>query len=123
MSQFLGDFLPILLSKIYDKPDDCDFDIVNFPFLDGTFLVLPLTVFTFLNSFDLLECLLMILTSLSVIEILNGKLLHQGYRYHKLRKAFFLYFIADTMNWFQGRIKISFSTWPIGIETLWCLGL
>ena len=22
-------------SKIYDKRDDCDFDIVNFPFLDG----------------------------------------------------------------------------------------
>ena len=26
-------------SKIYDKRDDFDFDIVNFPFLDGTFLV------------------------------------------------------------------------------------
>ena len=37
-----------------------DFGIVNFPFLDGhvphsTFV--PLTVFTFLNLFDLLECL------------------------------------------------------------------
>ena len=46
-------------SKIYDKRDDFDFDIVNFPFLMVTFPVLPLTGFTFLNLFDLLECLVM----------------------------------------------------------------
>ena len=46
-------------SKIYDKCDDFDFDIVNFPFLERTFTVLPLTVFTFLNLFVLLECLVM----------------------------------------------------------------
>ena len=28
-------FLDLHLSKIYDKRDDFDFDIVNFPFLDG----------------------------------------------------------------------------------------
>ena len=44
-------------SEIYDKRDDFDFDIVNYPFLDGDVPVLPLTVFTFLNLFDLLECL------------------------------------------------------------------
>ena len=37
-------------SKIYDKRDDFDFDmIVFFSFWTGTFPVLPLTVFTFLN--------------------------------------------------------------------------
>ena len=46
-------------SEIYDKRDDFNFYIVNFPFLTGTFPVLPLTVFTFLNLFDLLECLFM----------------------------------------------------------------
>ena len=46
-------------SKIYDKRDDFDFDIVNFPFLDGDFPVLPLTVFTFLCLFDLLDFLVM----------------------------------------------------------------
>ena len=47
-------------SKIYDKRDDFDFDIVNiFLFWAGTFPVLPLTVFTFLNLFDLLEFLVM----------------------------------------------------------------
>ena len=28
-------FTPISSSKIYDKRDEFDFDIVNFPFLDG----------------------------------------------------------------------------------------
>ena len=47
-------------SKIYDKRDDFDFDIVNFPFLGMvTFPVLPLTGFIFLNLFGLLECLVM----------------------------------------------------------------
>ena len=56
-------------SKIYDKHGDFGFDIVNFPFLwMGTFLVLPLTVFTFLNLFHLLECLVMWLTSMLVIK-------------------------------------------------------
>ena len=38
-------------SKIYDKRDDFDFDIVNFPFLDGDVPVLPLIRFTFHNLF------------------------------------------------------------------------
>ena len=41
-------------STIYDKRDDFDFDIVNFPFLTVTFCILPLTGFTFLNLFGLL---------------------------------------------------------------------
>ena len=44
-------------SKIYNKRDG--FDIVNFLFWMGTFHVLPLTVFTFLNLFNLLWCLVM----------------------------------------------------------------
>ena len=52
-------------SKIYDKRDD--FDIVNFPFLDGD--VLPLTGFIFLNLFGLLECLVMWLISMPVIKV------------------------------------------------------
>ena len=42
-----------------------------FPFWMGTFSVLPLTVFTFLNLFDLLECLVMWLTSMYVIKLVN----------------------------------------------------
>ena len=58
--------------KIYDKRDDFDFDIVNFPFLNGD--VPRSTSYGVYISF-------------------------QGYRYHKLRKTFSK-FIADTMNWF-----------------------
>ena len=47
-------------SKIYDTRDDLDFDIVNFPsFWMETSSVLLLRGFTFLNLFDLLECLVM----------------------------------------------------------------
>ena len=53
-------------SKIYDKRDDFDFDIVNFPFLDP---VLPPTGLTFLNLFGLLECLVMWLITMPVIKV------------------------------------------------------
>ena len=53
-------------SKNYDKRDDFDFDIVNFPFWMVTFSVLPLTGFTFLNLFGLLECLVI---SMPIINV------------------------------------------------------
>ena len=59
-------------SKIYDKRDDFDFDIVNFLFfffILVTFPVLPLTGFTFLNLFGLLECLVMWMISVPVIKV------------------------------------------------------
>ena len=48
---------------------DFDFDIVNFPFLDGNVPLLPLTGFIFLNLFGLLECLVMWLISMPVIKV------------------------------------------------------
>ena len=44
-------------SKVYDKRDDFDFDIVNFPFLDGDVPHTTSYVFTSLNLFALLGCL------------------------------------------------------------------
>ena len=41
-------------TKIFDKWDDCDFDVLNFPFPDGD--VRHPMVFIFLNLFVLLEC-------------------------------------------------------------------
>ena len=56
-------------TKIYDKRDDFDFDIVNFPFLAGD---VPRSasyiVFIFLNLFDLLEFLVMLMTLILVIR-------------------------------------------------------
>ena len=51
-----------ILSEIYDKRDDFDFDIVNFPVLDGDVLVPLLMVLTFLNLFGLQGCLVVWLT-------------------------------------------------------------
>ena len=52
-------------TKIYDKWDD--FDIVNFPFIDGDVLRRPsYGVYIYLNSFALPEHLHMLLTSIIV---------------------------------------------------------
>ena len=56
-------------SKIYDKRDDFDFDIVIVHFWMVTFPVLPLTGFIFLSLFGLLECLVMWFISMPVIKV------------------------------------------------------
>ena len=53
----------IVSSKIYDKRDDFNFEIVNFPFLDGDVPRSPSMVYVFLSLFVLLECVLMLMTS------------------------------------------------------------
>ena len=72
-------------SKIYDKRDDFDFDIVNFPFLDGN---VPRS-----TSYGVYISQLIRFARVSshVADFnarnkrLTAKLLQQGYRYHKLR--------------------------------------
>ena len=49
-SPFLDLHLSIVSSKIYDKRDDIDFNIVNFPFLDGDVLW---SIHTFRTLFNL----------------------------------------------------------------------
>ena len=75
-------------TKIYDKRDYFDFDIVNFPFLDGDVprltsygvyisqLIRFAPVFSHVDYFNTRN------------KVLTAKLLRQGYRYHKIRKAF-----------------------------------
>ena len=55
-------------TKIYDKRDDFDFDIVNFLFLDGDVPCRHPVVFIFLNLFDLLECPVMLMTLMLVLN-------------------------------------------------------
>ena len=75
-------------SKIYDKRDDFDFDIINFPFLDGD--VPRSTSYGFYIS----QLIRFARVSSHVADFnarnksLTAKLLQQGYRYHKLRKTF-----------------------------------
>ena len=89
-----------VLSKIYDKRHDFDFDIVNFPILDGhVFRITSYGVYiSQLIRFARVSCHLTNFNARN--KSLTSKLLQQGYRYHKLRKALFQNFIVDTLNWF-----------------------
>ena len=78
----------IVSSKIYDKRDDFNFEIVNFPFLDGNVPRSP--------SYGVyISHLIRFARVCSNVDdfkyrklFLTAKLLKQGYRYHKIRKAF-----------------------------------
>ena len=78
----------IVSSKIYDKRDDFNFEIVNFPFLDGDVPRSP--------SYGVyISQLIRFARVCSNVDdfnnrnlFLTAKLLKQGYRYHKIRKAF-----------------------------------
>ena len=52
----------IVSSKIYDKRDDFNFEIINFPFLGGDVLALLPMVYIILSLFVLQECGLMLMT-------------------------------------------------------------
>ena len=75
-------------SKIYDKRDDFDFDIANFPCLDGD---VPRSTSYVVYISQLIR---VARVSSHVADFnarnksLTAKLLQQGYRYHKLRKTF-----------------------------------
>ena len=92
-------FKRFVSSKIYDKRDDFDFDKVNFPFLDVTFPVLPLTGFTFLNLFGLLECLVTWLISMPVIKVYLPNFSNRAIGIINFKRLS-PNFIADTINWF-----------------------
>ena len=69
----------IVSSKIYDKRDDFNFEIVNFPFLDGVYISQLIRFARVCSNVDDFNDRNLFLTT---------KLLKQGYRYHKIRKAF-----------------------------------
>ena len=74
-------------TKIYDKRDDFDFEIVNFPFLDGdvprfTSYVVYISQIHFARESS------HVADFNSHNKLLTQKLLKQGYRYHKLCKTF-----------------------------------
>lgn len=65
----------IISSKIYDKRNDFDFNIVNFAFLDGAYILFAPLVSTHVDDLK------------SQSNLLTAKLIKQGYLYHKLWKA------------------------------------
>ena len=78
----------IVSSKFYDKRDDFNFEIVNFPILDGDVPRSP--------SYGVyISQLIRFVRVCSNVDDFNNrnlfliaKFLKQGYRYHKIRKAF-----------------------------------
>ena len=82
----------IVSSKIYDKQDDFNFEIVNFPFLDtdvprshsyGVYISQLIRFARVCSNVDDFNNRNLLLTA---------KSLKQGYRYHKIRKAFSKFF-------------------------------
>ena len=74
--------------KIYNKRDDFDFDIANFLFLDGDVPGLTHMGYTYLSLLDSPAASSNIRDFNGRYKALIAKLLRQGYRYFKLRKAF-----------------------------------
>ena len=78
----------IVSTKIYDKRDDFDFEIVNFQLLDDD--VPPSTAYgVYISQIIRFPRASSNVTDFNIRnELLTQKLLKQGYRYHKLRKTF-----------------------------------
>ena len=75
-------------SKIYDKRDGFDFDIVNFPFLDDDVPRAP-SYSVYISQLIWFARVSSHLADFNARnKTLTANLLQQGYRYHKLRKAF-----------------------------------
>ena len=99
---------------MYDKRDDFDFDIVNFPFLDGDVsrstsygvyisqLIRFVRVSSHADDFNTRN------------KVLTAKFLRQGYRYHKIRKTF---------SKFYRRHFDIVSKYNVGLKTLILQGL
>ena len=78
----------IVSSKIYDKRDDFSFEIVNFPFLDGGVSRSP-SYCIYISQLIRFARVCSNVDDFNNRNIfLTAKLFKQGYRYHKIRKAF-----------------------------------
>ena len=91
-------------TKMYDKMDDFDFDIVNLPFLDGdiprrtSYGVYISQLISYLNLLDSLEPLQILVTLTAVIKPLVPNFLGRAIVILSFVRRF-RNFIADTMPW------------------------
>ena len=77
-----------IVSTIYDKRDDFDFEIVNFPFLDSDVPRSTSYVFYISQLIRFARASSHVADFNTRNKLLTQKVLKQGYRYHKLRKTF-----------------------------------
>ena len=73
--------------KIYDKRDDFDFDIVNFPFLDGD-VPRSTSYGVYISQLIRFARVSIHVDDFNTRKVLTAKLLRQGYSHNTIRKAF-----------------------------------
>ena len=81
-----------LHTKIYDKRDDFSFPIVNFPFLDGDVPLAPSYGVYISQLVRFARVCSDVIDFNERNQCITGKLLCQGFRYHKLLKTFTKFF-------------------------------
>ena len=104
----------IVSSKIYDKRDDIDFEIVNFPFLNGD---VPHSTSYGVHISQLIRFARKpsYVTDFNTRnKLFTQKLLKQGYRYHQLCKTF---------SKFYRRYYDLISKFQVGLQSLLRQGL
>ena len=103
------DKINVAMRLIYDKLDDFDFEIVNFPFLNGDVTRSRSTTYKVYIS----QLIRYGRASSYIIDfntrnqLLTQKRLKQGFRYHKLRKTVFKFYrhYNDLISKFQVGLK------------------
>ena len=98
----------IVSFKIYDKRDNFNFEIVNFPFLDGDVPRSP-SYGVYISQLIRFARVCSNVDDFSNRNLfLTAKLLKQGYRYHKIRKAFskFYYRHSELIVKYNIRLKL-----------------
>ena len=98
----------IVSSKIYDKQDDFNFEIVNFPFLDGDAPRFP-SYGIYISQLIRFARVCSNVGDFNRNLFLTVKLLKQGYRCHKIRKSFSKFYL---------RHSAIIVTYNIGLKTL-----
>ena len=104
----------IVSTKIYDKPDDFDFEIVNFPFLDG-YVPRSISYSAYISQLIRFARASSYVADINTFnKLLTQKLLKQGYRYHNFCKTFSKFYrqYYDLISKFQ-----------VGLKSLLCQGL
>ena len=103
------------------KRDDFDFNMVNFPFLDGDF---PRSTSYGIFISELIRFARMSSHAADFNahnKSLTAKHLQQGYRYHKLRNTFSKFYRRhyELGSKFNVGLKNTFASRPIGTGVLW----
>ena len=104
----------IVSTKTYDKRDDFDFKIVDFPFLDGGVPRSTSCVVKISQLFRFARASSHVADFDTRNKLLTQKLLKQGYLYHQLRKLF---------SKFYRRYYDLISKFKIGLKSLLRQGL